>query len=404
MKFVFPTQIDKNRLQLTCDLPEFHRVIQRYSSLSHRYVISLVDYIEDASSGYMVLELARNGTLAAVINSHLSETQCRQYFLEMCLGVRYLHSSGLIHRAIRPSNLLISSENHIKISHFTSSIRLNTTQNTYYGPIEYMPPEIMQGQEQTQAVDIWSLGAVLYEMTHGHRLIETDTGKEYCRKILARDWIIDSDLSEELQRLLDMILQVEPGNRPDIDTILAQKWMNMELDETILPPLDTHNAVSGLNSLRLSVGSTIKKLTLPPFESNRPEAMLKRSYPSSPTGGGKGWGNIQSDRVEISVVMPAISPRLSAIPAKHLDESPSFSASLESSPLPILDLPEDFSSETSRFDTFLETEPDFDRANAPPVTLTLQTIPQPAVYAKKSLSVLVYGGKDPLSSGSEVQS
>lgn len=98
-----------------------------------------------------------------------SEQHAMFYFAEILLGVEYLHSKNVVYRDIKPENILIDLDGHIRIADFGLSKVIPKRQKSYSfcGSPEYMSPEMLQGTGHDRRVDIYCLGALLFEMLTG---------------------------------------------------------------------------------------------------------------------------------------------------------------------------------------------------------------------------------------------
>ena len=104
------------------------------------------------------------------INRRLDEEDCKRIFKQIAYSVSFCHSKNIYHRDIKLENLIINSNNTVKIIDFGFSARCppNKTLNFFCGTPSYMPPEIVQKKEYIGSpVDIWSLGILLFTMLCG---------------------------------------------------------------------------------------------------------------------------------------------------------------------------------------------------------------------------------------------
>lgn len=100
----------------------------------------------------------------------MSEDHARFYFIEILYGLMYLHQQNIIYRDLKPENLLINYDGHVKIADFgLSKFGLHSREVTYSycGSTEYMPPEMIQRSGHSYGVDFYTLGALLYELVTG---------------------------------------------------------------------------------------------------------------------------------------------------------------------------------------------------------------------------------------------
>jgi serine/threonine protein kinase len=121
---------------------------------------------------FMVMDYARGGELFTHIRrlGRLPEDMARFYAAEILLGMDWLHERGIIYRDLKPENVLLDADGHIKLSDFGLS-KLGLIQERYTfsvcGTPEYMAPEILEGGGHDRAVDFWGLGTLIYEMLAG---------------------------------------------------------------------------------------------------------------------------------------------------------------------------------------------------------------------------------------------
>lgn len=137
--------------------------------LSHPNVVQVFDAGETDGSPYIVMEYVSGDTLAH--RGKLAHAQVVPLALQACAGLQHAHNAGLVHRDVKPANLLVRGDDILKIADFgiaraTEQTRL-TQHGTVLGTAAYLSPEQAAGEEVTAATDIYSLGAVVYELLTG---------------------------------------------------------------------------------------------------------------------------------------------------------------------------------------------------------------------------------------------
>lgn len=129
----------------------------------------------------MVMEFAKGGDMRSLLNSKL-ELQIEEKLLiitQVCLGIDSIHEAHVIHRDIKPDNILFDSRCTAKIGDFGLSKARSSSQSqvdSFAGTIEYMAPEILKEEKYDSKIDIWSLGVVFYELFTGYRPFEGFAG------------------------------------------------------------------------------------------------------------------------------------------------------------------------------------------------------------------------------------
>jgi len=154
-------------------LRRFEREAQAASKVSHHNIVNLLDVGTQDNYRYLVLEYVQGRTLKDIIDEKgaLPAVTAVQIAIRILSALQHMHKNGIIHRDIKPQNILIHAEGHVKVSDFgiarlAGSGTISKT-DMVMGSVHYFSPEQAQGQEVTEASDIYSVGVVLYEMLTG---------------------------------------------------------------------------------------------------------------------------------------------------------------------------------------------------------------------------------------------
>lgn len=168
----------------------FQREALSASSLSHPNIVEMYDVGEDDGQYYIVMEYVDGKTLKQVLKSrgHLSITEVVDIMLQLTDGMAHAHDAYIIHRDIKPQNIMILSNGMIKITDFGVATALNSTQltqtNSVMGTVHYLPPEQAQGKGSTIRSDIYSMGIMMYELLTGLVPYKGDNAVEIALKHL----------------------------------------------------------------------------------------------------------------------------------------------------------------------------------------------------------------------------
>ena len=152
------------------------RVAQAMGRLgSHPHIVTVFDLGDHDGQPYMVTELMGGGDVEGVIEDatdhRLSLEQAIDIAKETCRGLEFAHSRGIVHRDLKPGNVWITTDGVAKIGDFGLAVAIDrsrlTNEGMMVGTVSYMPPEQAMGGEVTPRADLYSLGAMLYEMVTG---------------------------------------------------------------------------------------------------------------------------------------------------------------------------------------------------------------------------------------------
>ena len=165
------------------------REIEIHSNLRQKNIIQMYGYFWDEKKVYIILEYAVGGELYEELkNSPLgkfTEQTAKVYMTQMISAVKYLHKKNVIHRDIKPENIL-NCNGVLKICDFGWSIHWPSTtkrRQTMAGTLDYLPPEMVQGQFYDSHVDIWCLGVLMYEFLTGKAPFYSKNQEETYSKI-----------------------------------------------------------------------------------------------------------------------------------------------------------------------------------------------------------------------------
>lgn len=178
----YDTILDRNVAVkvLRGDLAQDEKFVRRFqrealsaSSLSHPNIVEVYDVGEDNGSYYIVMEYIEGKHLKELIKKRgkLTLSEVIDIMSQVCDGLATAHDSYIIHRDIKPQNIMILDSGLVKITDFGIAMALNSTQltqtNSVMGSVHYLPPEQASGKGSTMQSDIYSMGILMYELLTG---------------------------------------------------------------------------------------------------------------------------------------------------------------------------------------------------------------------------------------------
>jgi tetratricopeptide (TPR) repeat protein len=193
---------------------------------AHPNIVTVFDLGRDNDQPYIVTELMGGGDIEALMagteNHHLEMDQVMEIAESVCKGLEFAHGKGVIHRDLKPGNVWITEEGIIKIGDFGLALVEDRTRLTGHGfmlgTVSYMAPEQAVGGEITPQSDLYSLGAMLYEMTTGRPPFIGDDpvaiiGQHLNTPPVSPSWH-NKDISSGLETLILRLLEKDALNRP----------------------------------------------------------------------------------------------------------------------------------------------------------------------------------------------
>ena len=202
----------------------FRKEAQAIAALSHPNIVSVYDVgCSDEGEPYLIMEYVEGKTLKEIINKMgpLSLDRSLDYTHQILAGLNHAHSYGVIHRDIKPQNIMITPEGQVKIMDFGLAMNLTDTTITYdtsvFGSVYYIAPEIAQKGSGDARVDIYSTGIVLYEMLTCQLPYTGDSPITIALQHVEGDYTpiddIDEDIPYEVARIVDKAMSVNPADR-----------------------------------------------------------------------------------------------------------------------------------------------------------------------------------------------
>lgn len=166
----------------------FEREAQSVSNLSHPNIVEVYDVGVEDGEHYIVMEFIEGKTLKQLLRKRESLTlsEVVDIMTQLTDGIAHAHESYIIHRDIKPQNIMIEDDGLIKITDFGIAMSLNATQltqtNSVMGSVHYLPPEQASGKSATIKSDIYSLGILMYELLTGNVPFKGDNAVEIALK------------------------------------------------------------------------------------------------------------------------------------------------------------------------------------------------------------------------------
>ncbi|MCP1143998.1 Stk1 family PASTA domain-containing Ser/Thr kinase [Lysinibacillus endophyticus] len=236
---------------------EFHRRFQREAlsatSLLHPNIVSIYDVGEDGDMHYIVMEYVKGKTLKQYINefSPLSPSRSVQIMKQLTSAIAHAHENQIIHRDIKPQNILMDQDGNIKVTDFGIATSLSATSytktNSVIGTVHYLSPEQARGGSATKKSDIYALGIVLYELLTGELPFSGESAVSIALKHLQTETpslrAFDASIPQSLENVVLKATAKNPDHRyasveemgEDLRTVLSPDRLN-ELKFT--PPID----------------------------------------------------------------------------------------------------------------------------------------------------------------------
>lgn len=235
----------------TSFVQKFQKEAQAAAKLSHPNVVNVYDVGEDRGLYFIVMELIEGITLKNYIGKKgkLSVKEATSIAIQVSLGLEAAHNCGIVHRDVKPQNIIISTDGKVKLSDFgiAKAINSNTITANVMGSVHYSSPEQVRGGISDAKSDIYSLGITMYEMVTGRVPFDGDTTVSIAIKHLQEEIVPPSIYTPDLPYSLEQVILKCTQKNPD------RRYQNVgelidDLKKSLIDPQGNFVAISPLAS------------------------------------------------------------------------------------------------------------------------------------------------------------
>lgn len=224
-------------------LDRFRREATAASRMSHHNIVNLLDIGDNPAAPYLVFEYVDGKTLKEIINEHgrLPQGTAVQISIRILSALRHAHEAGIIHRDIKPQNILVDRQGYIKVSDFGIARMVGTNtlvdmegKQSVMGSVHYFSPEQARGETTTFASDLYSVGVVLYEMLTGKVPFEGETPVAVAMQHVQGQAKPVRELADDVAPDLDSVVTKTMSKSPN-DRYASALLMAQALHDSLLP-------------------------------------------------------------------------------------------------------------------------------------------------------------------------
>ncbi|XP_077572533.1 serine/threonine-protein kinase Nek1 isoform X4 [Stigmatopora nigra] len=222
---------------------ESRKEVAVLANMSHPNIVQYKESFEERGFLYIVMDYCEGGDLFKKINSQkgmfFPEEQILDWFVQICLALKYIHDRKILHRDIKSQNIFLTKDGTVQLGDFGIARVLNSTvelARTCIGTPYYLSPEICENKPYNNKSDIWALGCVLYEMCTLKHAFEAGNMKNLVLKIIRGSYHpVAVHYSSELRSILAQLFKHNPRERPSVSSILDKPFLFCRI-QSFLPP------------------------------------------------------------------------------------------------------------------------------------------------------------------------
>ncbi|KAG7378764.1 hypothetical protein PHYPSEUDO_009518 [Phytophthora pseudosyringae] len=239
MKFISRDVMKKDKLGKQSKLDDIKREIAIMKKLNHPNVLRLYEVMDDPKMNklFLVLEFMKHGDMLSFqkkkhpqgMLENLRDRDLHSVFLQVILGLAYLHEQKIVHGDIKPQNLLVGEKDVVKIADFGISQSLYGSKQKIAdvaGTPAFMSPEMCSGEEYSgQLADVWALGATIFMLKFGNPPFLAKSAMQMFERIQNDPLVFPSAIDPLLAHLLDGMLTKSPQKRLTLLDVMVHPWV-----------------------------------------------------------------------------------------------------------------------------------------------------------------------------------
>lgn len=270
MKIIPVSQLDQN------SQADSLNEVKILSSLDNIYIVKYFESFVEENNLYIIMEYCEKGDVSKLIRSRtqlFKESKIWEIFLQICLGLEYLHSKKILHRDIKTLNIFLYDNKNIRIGDLGIARVLSSTTtfaHTVIGTPYYLSPELCEEKPYNVKSDVWALGCVLHELCSLKKPFDATNPGALILKILRSSYPpISPQFSSELKEIIRLCLQKDQKKRPEITGILKRPGIKEKVLSFNLPVSET----SVLYTARISFCKSVEE-----FEEEKSISAPKKQF------------------------------------------------------------------------------------------------------------------------------
>lgn len=325
--------IKKSNIKTKKDIETVKKEVKFMKILNgHPNILELQDLLEDSEKLYLVLEIAAGGDLFDRIVSvgGFTEDAARVFFKQILSGLEHCHKENIVHRDMKPENLLLGDNDILKISDFGLSNIITTTEHmlkTHCGSEKYAAPEVMQSTDPYVGppVDIWSTGVILYIMVGGaFPFVEATMNCDLYKSLTEGRFEFPKQFSEELIDLLQRCFTIDPKERITVGQMKAHKWVNPGAAESSEMEVDPMSMMDDVEPQYRTLDPDIMSIDQANlgFEDEPVYRSLEMEAPPQQIGFGCKATETMSTMKPAAEVLEQLSTQIRGVPGAAVEVSP----------------------------------------------------------------------------------
>ena len=256
--------INKNKINTKIEIKRIKTERNLLANINHPFIMKLNYAFQTKQSLYFITKFMHGGELNYHIykekNNYFSEEKTKFYAAEIILGLNYLHENNCIYRDLKPENVLIDKDGHIKLTDFGLSKLCDDfpcKTNSLCGTPEYLAPEILFEKDYGIEVDWWSLGVIIYEMLSGYLPFKILPEEKITKNAYKKKIKIFNHFSNAAKDLIKKLLEYNSKKRIGYEQIINHPFFKdidwnkiekKEIEPPFFPEIDKNNIFKYFNT------------------------------------------------------------------------------------------------------------------------------------------------------------